>query len=249
MIRAIVVEDEPLARDYLVSLLGETGGVQVVGQAEDAASALRLFERHPAEVAFVDIRLPGPDGLTLGAALARFPQPPLLVFVTGHAEYAVDAYQVHPADYLLKPLEPDRVAETVVHLQQRLEERQMAGSTAEPEPEPELLPVRDRARDLARLLARHEIVAVLRRGRRTWIHTTEAEYSMYQPVADLEEWLGGKPFFRAARDAIVNLTYVQEILHFGDRLYRLRLMDREGTVVEVSRSSASELATILRCRL
>jgi two-component system response regulator LytT len=249
MIRAVVVEDEPLARCYLVDLLTRTGRVEVIGEAEDARDGLRLCADSGVDAAFLDIRLPGPDGLTLGTTLARLPHAPLLVFVTGSADYAVAAFQVHAADYLLKPIEGKRVEEAVRHLEQRLNERRAAFTAPDGEGSGERLPVRDRRRDVARLLARHEIVAVLRRDRRTWIHTADAEYPSYYPVARVAAWLGGAPFFRAAREAIVNLEAVAEITHYGDRLYQLRLKDRRGSVVKVSRSSVRSLASLLRPHL
>src|SRR5437867_6554667 len=166
MIHAVVVEDEPLARCYLADLLTCTGRVEIVGEAEDARDGLRLCQRPRVDAAFLDIRLPGPDGLTLGKTLTRLSRPPLLVFVTGSADYAVAAFQVHAADYLLKPIEAKRVEEAVRHLEQRLSEQRAAAVAPDAERDGERLPVRDRRRDVARLLARHEIVAVLRRGRR-----------------------------------------------------------------------------------
>ncbi len=253
MIRAVVVEDEPLACRYLVDLLARTGRVEVVGEAEDAHNGLRLCMRPEVEVAFVDIRLPGPDGLALAASLTRLPTPPLLVFVTGATDYAVAAFRVHATDYLLKPLEAGQVEETVGQLERRLRERDAAAIYGASGALPlagnaDRLPVRDRDRDVARLLARHEIVAILRDGRRTWIHTTDAEYPSYYPLAQLAAWLGEQPFMRAARDAIVNMEAVAEIVHYGDRLYQLRLKDRRGTTVAVSRSGARILSSLLTPR-
>src|SRR5438034_3587815 len=105
MIHAVVVEDEPLARRYLAELLTRTGRVEIVGEAEDARDGLRLCQRPGVDAAFLDIRLPGPDGITLGSELTCLPHPPLLVFVTGSTAYAMAAFQVHATDYLLKPLE------------------------------------------------------------------------------------------------------------------------------------------------
>jgi two-component system response regulator LytT len=249
MIRAVVVEDEPLARRYLADLLTRTGRVEIVGEAEDARNGLRLCADSGVDAAFLDIRLPGSDGLSLGKALTRLSHPPLLVFVTGSADYAVDAFQVHAADYLLKPIEARRVEEAVRHLEQRLSEQRAACTAPDGERLGERLPVRDRRRDAVRLLARHEIVAVLRCGRRTWIHTAGAEYPSYYPVARVAAWLGGAPFLRAAREAIVNTEAVAEIIHYGDRLYQLHLKDRPGTVITVSRSGARSLASLLKSHL
>lgn len=248
MIRAVVVEDEPLAREYLTRLLVATGKVEVVGVAEDAPTGLRLCRKSQAEAAFLDIHLPGLDGISLGAALAQSPGRPLCVFVTAFPQYAVAAFEVHAVDYLLKPVDPERVERAVDYLCQRLQERQPPAHSSE-ELSGDRLPVRLRDRDVARLLERQDIVAALRVGRRTWIHTQDAEYPSYLPLAKVEAWLGGQPFLRAARDAIVNLDQVTEITHFGDRLYHLQLKDRRQTIVKVSRSAASYLSHRLRVRL
>lgn len=248
MIRAIVFEDDLRDRRHLVSLLTRTGRVRVVGEAEDYTGALDLCTRTGVDAAFLGIRLPGPNGLAVGAALTHLSSPPLIVFITETSEHAVTAFDLHAADFLLKPLDPDRVAEAVSHLEQRVREREASQSSSKPclEAVEDRLPVRLREADVARLLSRHEIVAVVRRGRRTWVHTSTAEFPTYYPLCGVESWLGGTPFFRAARDAIVNMEGVGEIIHYGDRLYRLCLLDRPKTVVKVSRSAASSLASRLR---
>lgn len=248
MIRAVLVEDELPTREYLTQLLVATGKVEVVGVAEDAQRGLQLCRSSQAEAAFLDIHLPGLDGLSLGAALAQSPGSPLCVFVTAFPQYAVAAFEVHAVDYLLKPLDPKRVEQAVEYLCQRLQERQLPAHRSEVLLE-DRLPVRLRDRDVARLLERQDIVAVLRKGRRTWIHTQDAEYPSYLSVSKVEAWLSGQPFLRAARDAIVNLDQVAEITHFGDRLYHLQLKDRRQTIVKASRSAASHLSRHLRVRL
>ena len=90
------------------------------------------------------------------------------------------------------------------------------------------------------------IVAAMRHDRRTWIHTATDEYPTYYPLGELLAWLGDPPFLRVARDAIVNLQSVAEVLHYGDRLYRLRLRDRKNTSVEASRSGAVRLSSLLK---
>lgn len=251
MIRAVVVEEERGDRRHLVSLLSWTGRVQVMGEAQDYTGALDLCVRIGVDAAFLGIGLPDTDGLAVGAALTRLEAPPLIIFVTETSEHAVAAFHLHAADYLLKPLDPHRVVEAVGHLEQRVLEREavQSGSRTSLETVEDRLPVRLREHDVARLLCRHEIVAVLRRGRRTWIHTSTAEYPTYHPVSGVEPWLGGAPFFRAARNALVNMELVGEILHYGDRLYQLRLLDRPETVVKVSRSAASSLSSRLRSPL
>ena len=108
-----------------------------------------------------------------------------------------------------------------------------------------MLPVKDVDRDKIRLLARYEIAAVLRHDRRTWVHTVREEFATYYPLGDLMRWLGGDPFIQVGRHAVVNLRAIDEINHYGDRLYRLRLRDRVGTEITASRTGAARLAIVL----
>ena len=110
----------------------------------------------------------------------------------------------------------------------------------------ELLPVKDADRDQIRLLARREVVALLRRERRTWVHTVREEFATYHPLTNLMRWLGGDPFVRIGRHAAVNLQAIEHVTHYGDRLYRVRLRDRIGTEITASRTGAAQLAAVLK---
>jgi two-component system response regulator LytT len=116
-IRAVIVEDEPLASEYLAALLDETYQVEVVGTAGDSEAGLRLCAELRPDAVFLDINLPGQDGVSLASQLAMLPQPPWLVFTTGNTGRATDAFRLDAVDYLLKPLDPKQVAEAVNRLQ------------------------------------------------------------------------------------------------------------------------------------
>src|SRR5215813_11670084 len=167
-IRALIVEDEPLAAEYLARLLDETCQVEVVGTATESEVALRLCAELRPDVVFVDINLPGKDGVSLATQLAMLPQPPRLVFTTGNANRATDAFRLDAVDYLLKPLDPEQVTEAVNRLLAYLRPFEVgsfpsSGGHANEVPTPdkmrftgianELLPVRDVDRDRIRLLA------------------------------------------------------------------------------------------------
>jgi DNA-binding LytR/AlgR family response regulator len=112
----------------------------------------------------------------------------------------------------------------------------------------ELLPVKDVDRDQIRLLARREVAAVLRRERRTWVHTVREQFATYYPLADLTRWLGGDPFIQIGRHAAVNLHAIKHVTHYGDRLYRVQLRDRVGTEIRASRTGAARIAAVLKTR-
>ncbi|HEY2423287.1 MAG TPA: response regulator [Chthoniobacterales bacterium] len=115
-IRAVIIEDEPLASQYLAELLDETCQVEVVGSATESETGLRLCAELRPDTVFVDINLPGKDGFSLATQLAVLPQPPRLVFTTGNANRATDAFRLEAVDYLLKPLDPEQVTEAVNRL-------------------------------------------------------------------------------------------------------------------------------------
>src|SRR5260370_11155814 len=258
-IRAVIIEDELLAAQYLEALLDDTCQVEVVDTAADSESGLRLCAELRPDVVFLDINLPGRDGVSLATQIAMLPQPPRLVFTTGNAGRATDAFRLEAVDYLLKPLDQDQVAEAVNRLLAYLRPFESGSSLrsanrAEGATTPdkmnftgtanELLPVRDVDRDQLRLLARYEIAAVLRSDRRTWVHTVREEFATYYPLGDLMGWLGGDPFIQVGRHAVVNLRAIDRINHYGDRLYRVRLRDRLGTEITASRTGAARLAAV-----
>jgi DNA-binding LytR/AlgR family response regulator len=120
LIRAVVVDDEPAARSYLVGLLHRHGGIGVVAEADDATSALRILHHEDVDAVFLDVRMPGLDGMDLARVLNRFDRAPAVVFVTAYEEHAVDAFGVHALDYLLKPVDPVRLADAIGRLRQHL---------------------------------------------------------------------------------------------------------------------------------
>lgn len=102
--RVLIVDDEPLARSRLSRLLAQIPGYQLVAEAENGAQALQLCTDLTPDLVFLDIEMPGADGLSVAADLARIQPPPAVIFVTAHPQHALAAYQVAPADYLLKPI-------------------------------------------------------------------------------------------------------------------------------------------------
>ena len=102
--RALIVDDEPLARSRLSRLLAQIPGYQLVGEAENGQQALQLCKELTPDLVFLDIEMPGADGLSVAADLVQIQPPPAVIFVTAHPQHALAAYQVAPAGYLLKPI-------------------------------------------------------------------------------------------------------------------------------------------------
>jgi DNA-binding LytR/AlgR family response regulator len=182
-----------------------------------------------------------------------------MVFITGDANRATDAFRVEAVDYLLKPLDPSQVAEAVKRLLAYL---RPFGSLPVPTPgvnptltrrkmyitgaANQLLPVKDIDRGKVRFLAPSELVAILRRERRTWVHTRREEFATHYALAKLMRWVGSDTFIQIARHATVNIYAIQHIIRYGSLLYRVRLRDRVDTEITASRSGATRLAAMLK---
>jgi DNA-binding LytR/AlgR family response regulator len=260
-ISAIMIEGEQFAAKHLGALLDETCQVEVVGTATHGETGIRLCRELRPEAVFLDINLPGKDGVLLANQLRTLPQPPRLVFTTSDRNRAVDAFRLEAVDYLLKPLDPFNVLEAVNRLAAVLrpfktetlrahhgsKSRSSTNSKRRTGATPaELLPVKDTGSDKIRLLSRRKIVAVFRKGRYTWIHTVREEFSTRYPLTLLAQWLGGRPFIQIGRHAIVNEQAVQLVTQHGDRLYRVQLCDRLGNEITASRKGAARLAALLK---
>ena len=216
--RALVVDDEPLARAHLAFLLREAG-VGAVDEAQDGPQCLsrcRQRDRRPDWV-FLDVRMPGLDGMAVADALRAggADPPPALVFVTGYEDFAVQAFERAAVDYLLKPVARARLAATLERL---------AGRPAPPAPAlPALqrLPVRT---DYAvRLLEVGQIVAAAARERRVEIITEDVVYPTYYTLAELERRLPPAQFLRVHDGWIVNLARVVEVHNLGGQTYETTL--------------------------
>ncbi|HAW93938.1 MULTISPECIES: LytR/AlgR family response regulator transcription factor [unclassified Arsukibacterium] len=117
--KVLIVDDEPLARARLQRLLGPIAGFSCVGEAHNSQQAMKMCQQLQPDVLLLDIAMPGGDGLQLAATLTSQPVPPAIIFVTAHPQHALDAYQVCPADYILKPVSAERLAAALARLGNR----------------------------------------------------------------------------------------------------------------------------------
>jgi two-component system response regulator AlgR len=214
-LRVLIVDDEALARLRLRSLvesLGEPPGepaATVVGEADDAESALAWLQREAADVLLLDIRMPGRGGLRLAAALKTLPQPPAVVFVTAHAEHALDAFELEAVDYLTKPVRRERLQAALQRVQQRLQPRSppVPTTAAVPVPVPVLV-VHDRGRVLRLPVA--EVLYLRAELKYVTLRTAAHRYVLDEALADLAQRLGSG-FIRIHRNALVARSAVRAL--------------------------------------
>lgn len=204
-IRALLVEDEPLAVRRLRRLLRDESDVKVVGACGDAAAARSAIESLSPDLVLLDVQLPGADGLTV---LERLPpeQRPAVIFVTAHDRYAVPAFTHEAVDYLLKPVDPERFRTALARARRRLARREAGAPRGAP---------------LARLLVRERGRAFFVRvdevdwfeaaGNYVRLHVGRATHRVRVPLARLEARLDRRAFRRISRSHIVRIDGIREL--------------------------------------
>ena len=226
----LLVEDEPLTLDELVHQLGAFPDVCEVVPAADALEALRLLHSRSFDAAFLDISMPGLDGMELAAVLAQLAWPPVIVFVTASDAHAVAAYSIGAVDYLLKPVDQGRIAESL--------RRIILARSANPVPDDALdvLQVEDNGR--IRFVRREQVCLVEARGDYVRLRTAQGEFTVRIPLSTLEASWIHRGFVRVHRGFLVALSAVVD-LH-TDALGQLVVHTPSGDA-PVSRRHARQL--------
>jgi two-component system, LytTR family, response regulator len=246
--RVVVVDDEPLAREVATALLRRDSEVTTVAECSDGLDAQEVITREQPDIVFLDIEMPGQDGLQLAEALQH--GGPVIVFTTAFSDYAVDAFDLAATDYVLKPFTDERFLAALARAKQRvIERRHAAAAVAELEP-----PAHDASSYLPALSFRRGARAiVVDCGDVRWIeaedyyvmvHSTRGHDLVRASLASLEQQLDPRSFVRVHRAAIVNLDRVRDVVR--DDGLSLRLDD--GTLVGVSRARRAQVDAALARR-
>lgn len=240
-ISAVIIDDEGPARRELKRLLEEVdpAGVEVVGEAATGAAGLDLILREKPELIFLDIHMPGLTGLELSRLLGSMPEAvarPVIVFVTAHDEYALEAFDADAGDYLLKPVTAERLSRALDKARRRLAAgRPKTVPAATPDPLWRL-PLYDAERIAPTPPKR--IVFLASDEKKVRAVTTTGEYEAKGALAELEDKLAAHGFFRAHRGHLVNLEHVLEIHPEPGGAVILVMNDPARTRIAVSRSQA-----------
>ena len=256
-LRAVVVDDEQLAREELCFLLGEVGGVQVVGQAADGPDALDVVQAENPDLVLLDVQMPGINGFEVARQLIAAGQEAEIVFVTAFDQHAVHAFEVNAVDYLLKPLEASRLATAVERVRRRLaSERGVARPTggeldrllqllAQRQEHREQLAVKIADRFL--LIQTDEVVhASVENDVITVVTNSLSGTSNYRTLDELQARLDPAVFWRVHRSHLVNINKIKEIVPWFSRNYILKMKDAKGSEIPVSRSQTKRLREYLK---
>ena len=254
-LKAIVVDDEQLAREELCYMLEQTGSVEVLAQAGNGVEAVGVVERLTPDVVFLDVQMPGLSGFEVAHRLIQNGCSPNIIFVTAFDKHAIEAFEVNAVDYLLKPVETAR-------LEQALDKARKRVASAKD------VPLNDQVERIVNLMSerqsKRERVALKVGERFLLVQAEEIIYasltddsinivtsqlsgtSNFRTLDELQARLDPSVFWRVHRSHLVNINKVKEIVPWFSRNYILRMKDAKATEIPVSRAQTKRLREYLR---
>jgi two-component system LytT family response regulator/two-component system response regulator LytT len=256
-LRALVVDDEQLAREELCFLLSQVGGVDVIGQASNGIEAMGLIEDLTPDVIFLDVQMPGMNGFEVAKRAIDRESTPEIVFVTAYDQYAIEGFQVNAVDYLLKPVDVSRLEQALQRTRRRLQSERVRPALANEDLEQIVKLVTERQGRRERLAVKvgervmlvdadDLIFASLADDIITVVVGSLTGTSNYRSLDELQERLDPSVFWRVHRSYLVNINKIKEIVPWSSRNYFLKMNDARATEIPVSRSQTKRLREYLR---
>src|SRR5262245_13385418 len=260
-LRTVLVDDEQLARDELGFLLGQVGGIEVIGQAGNGVEALTTIDRLQPDLVFLDVQMPGLTGFEVARRLIDTQVPSHIIFVTAYDQHAIEAFEVNAVDYLLKPVEQTRLQIAIDRARRRIsvERVREKGPTSVNN---------DQLEEIVRLVterqSRRERLAIKVGERFMLVHAEDVLYaslgddgisvvteqhagtSNYRTLDELHDRLDPSVFWRVHRSHLVNINKIKEIVPWFSRNYILRMKDAKSTEIPVSRTQTKRLREYLK---
>ena len=249
----IVVDDEELACDELSYLLRDFPEIEVVASGANGLEAVDLVQKLEPDLVFLDVQMPGLDGVGVVRRLREMEiELPHFVFVTAYDQYAVEAFRLQAMDYLLKPVDKARLAETIERALRVVQEKKPAEAQPPKAPGPE-----GRAAPRTKLLVRAQnrnfivdandvVYATIFNGQITLVATNLEGISSYRTIEDLQANLDPNMFWRVHRSYLVNMNRIKEVAPWFKSSYQLRMDDRKHTEIPVSRVQTRRLRELFK---
>jgi two-component system response regulator LytT len=252
-LKAILVDDEQLAREELHYMLDQLGGVEVIAQAGNGLEAIPMIERFSPEVVFLDVQMPGLTGFEVARRMLTGRTAPHIIFVTAYDQHAIEAFEVNATDYLLKPVDHARLELAVERVRRRIASDGVSNAdlekivqlVAERQSRRERLAIKVGERFL--LIQAEEIIyASLADEGITVVTGQHAGTSNYRTLDELHDRLDPTVFWRVHRSHLVNINKIKEIVPWFSRNYILRMKDGKSTEIPVSRTQTRRLREYLK---
>ena len=251
-IRALIVDDEPLARTGVRQLVEPLDDVTIVGEAADGPEAVRQIEEQDPDLVFLDVQMPEMSGLEVVREVG-VEDMPLTIFVTAYDQYALDAFEAHALDYLLKPIEEERFEEALERARQQLQRvetdalsEQLRGvlrEYANKEENEGIERFTVRTRNRIYFVDADDVQWIESEGDYVALHDGEETHLVRKTMKELEQQLDPDCFLRVHRSYIVNADYIEELRPLDHGTYQLRMAS--GTPLKTSRGYSDNVDALL----
>lgn len=237
--KAIIVEDEFLAREELKHFIKNYSSIEIVDEFEDGIDVLKFIQKNEIDIIFLDINIPSLDGVLLAKNISKFSRKPYIVFITAYKEHAVEAFEIEAFDYILKPYHESRIISmlkkleiTHNHEKDNLHKSSIANKINLWKNEKIIVVDLD------------DIYYCIAKERVTYVFTKDEEYSVGVSITEFYNSLPKDRFFRCHRSYIVNITKIREIIPWFNNTYNLKLQGINYEV-PVSRSNLKEFRQLM----
>jgi two-component system LytT family response regulator/two-component system response regulator LytT len=249
-ISAIVVDDEKLASDELAYQLKEFPDVEIIATASDGLEAVQLIVDLEPDLVFLDMQMPGLDGMGVIRKLHEKEIPlPYFVMATAYDQYAVEAFKWEALDYLLKPVEKDRLSQAIERARKGIADKQKVAPAELPPPKPSLqrtkLLVKNNQRNFI-VDAQDVVYATIEDGLITVVASSLEGQSNYRTIEELQSNLDPDMFWRVHRSYLVNIHRIKEVIPWFKSSFQLRMDDKKQTEIPVSRVQTKRLRALLK---
>jgi two-component system, LytTR family, response regulator LytT len=249
-ITAILVDDEKLASEELAYQLRDFPDIEIAATASNGLEALKLIEDLEPDLVFLDVQMPGLDGLGVIRKLREAGIPlPYFVMATAYDQYAVEAFRWEALDYLLKPVEKERLAMAVERARKGIAERAKTVQPDLPPPKPTLqrtkLLIKNNQRNFI-VDAREVVYATIEDGLITVVASNLEGQSNYRTIEELQSNLDPEIFWRVHRSYLVNIHRIKEVVPWFKSSFQLRMDDKKQSEIPVSRVQTKRLRALLK---
>lgn len=257
-ISALVVDDEPLAREELSFLLKDIPEIEILQTASNGLDAVKLIDQLEPDLVFLDVQMPGLDGLgVIGKVREKGGPLPHFILTTAFDHYAVEAFRLEALDYVLKPVDKDRLVESVARARRFIEDKHQAQDRADKAQdkaaEAALLAPTQRTKLLVKANNRSLIVdaqdliyATIDDGLITMVTSHFEGQSNYRTIEELQSNLDPNLFWRVHRSFLVNINRIREVIPWFKSSFQLKMDDKKQTEIPVSRIQTRRLRALLK---
>jgi two-component system, LytTR family, response regulator LytT len=243
MITVLIVDDESPAREELRFILEKITDISVVGEAANGITALKIITEIKPDLVFIDIQMPGLDGIELSRLINSMKEPPVLVFATAYEHYAVKAFEIETFDYILKPFVDKRILKTVAKVKEYIKMKKTheneSGETKERDARIKKVLLYDNEKIIP--VSPNHILFAVRDKSSVIVKTSSGVFLSKLSLNELEFRLSRYGFIRTHRRSLVNTNYILEVIPWFNSSSHLIMNDKERTEIEVSRYNTKNL--------